>query len=291
MGFLKERKMSIRTMKIGRLPGDMQRLLKLLAIDSRNKASRKDEASFRKIELPVGILPLSAFPQEQAGMADADDEKLQEYANTPMEDFPPIVIAHGYWIDGRHRVWAAGEQGAAVIKVIDASSIVGEAFVKTIGFLGPVRLPGKKGRLAGIELPETLTPKRILGRAEYAFEEVDRFLEDLGEGMIEQAWLYGSIPQGRATAKSDIDLALVGDGLDAAQAEREEMWNDGRFSRHSILNLDVPTSDRPGHLDVNLNTKPPPGPRVLLYDANRETPWMSEEELAEELRKLKNLPR
>jgi hypothetical protein len=125
-------------MKIGDLPEDMQSLLGQIAIDSRSK-EWKSEASFAKIDLPLYILPLSAFPRIDPEHDPGDDRKFEDYLNTAMEDFPPVVIAHGYFIDGRHRVWAAREKGEGEIWAVDASKVLGKRFVEEWLFLGPLQ--------------------------------------------------------------------------------------------------------------------------------------------------------
>ena len=66
-----------------------------------------------------------------------------------MDEYPPVVIAHGNFIDGRHRVWAAREQGEETIRAIDISCLV----PPTLEGLGRMRLP------RGTILPKCRLPR------------------------------------------------------------------------------------------------------------------------------------
>lgn len=125
----------MRTVRIGDLPEDMQVLLSQFAQDS---GGVTDFKGFEKIRLPVFMVPLEEFPE----VPDTpwDDRELENYLETPIEEFPPVVVAHRIFIDGGHRLWAARRQGARAIQTMDASSITGPS-IRNRGFFtfGPMR--------------------------------------------------------------------------------------------------------------------------------------------------------
>lgn len=130
-----------REMKIDDLPHDMQSLLGQIALDS-GGFPMKDDADFerfKKIKLPFFMLPLDAFPKEIQGQDPGDDRSFEDYLETNIEEYPPVVIAHGYWIDGRHRLWAARTRDVKEIQTIDASKIFGKKQIERWRFLGKMR--------------------------------------------------------------------------------------------------------------------------------------------------------
>ena len=128
-------------MKIGELPMDMQSLLGQIAMDSGKIRfrDREDGERFKEIDLPLEMVPLTKFPAVIPGQHPEDERRFEDYLDTPIEEFPPVVVAHGYWIDGRHRVWAARVYNAESIQTIDASRIFGKKDIKRWKFLGRMR--------------------------------------------------------------------------------------------------------------------------------------------------------
>jgi hypothetical protein len=72
-------------------------------------------------------LSLYAFPEVR--VEDIDDERpIEPYLEMDPLDFPPVVVAHGQFMDGRHRVLAARMRSERVytptIRTIDASRVI-----------------------------------------------------------------------------------------------------------------------------------------------------------------------
>lgn len=126
-------------MKVSELPIDMQVLLAQIAADA--GMPEEDLERLPETDLPVRRIPVKAFPDPLKGRPDG--RGFESYAATPIEDYPPLVVAHGYFIDGRHRLYAAIRQGAETVRAIDASAILDRNFVvKNRGFwIGPVKEP------------------------------------------------------------------------------------------------------------------------------------------------------
>lgn len=119
----------------------MQSLLGQIAIDSGGFPMR-DDADFEKfkdVDLPAFMLPLDAFPEVIPKPDWGDDRKFEDYLDTPVRDFPPLVIAHGYFIDGRHRLWSARQQGSDAIQTIDATKFFGKKFLQQWKFMGRMK--------------------------------------------------------------------------------------------------------------------------------------------------------
>lgn len=122
----------------GHLPDDMQVMILDLAFTVGDLPDT--DASQKRIartKFPLMEIPLTYFPEIDPASDDNDERDFESYAETPMEEYPPVVIANGNFIDGRHRVWAAREQGEEAIKAIDISCLV----PSTLEGLGPMRFP------------------------------------------------------------------------------------------------------------------------------------------------------
>jgi hypothetical protein len=134
----------------GHLPDDIQVMILDLAFTfgglPDTDASRKRIARTR---LPLMEISLAYFPEIDPADDDYDCRDFESYVETPMEDYPPVVIANGNFIDGRHRVWAAREQGEETIKTVDISCLV----PPTLEGLGPMRLP------RGVKVPKCRLPR------------------------------------------------------------------------------------------------------------------------------------
>lgn len=134
----------------GHLPDDMQVMILDLAFTVGDLPDT--DASSKRIartRLPLMEIPLGFFPDIDPASDDNDERDFESYAETAMDKYPPVVIAHGNFIDGRHRVWAAREQGEETIKAIDISCLV----PPTLEGLGAMRLP------RGIKLPKCRLPR------------------------------------------------------------------------------------------------------------------------------------
>lgn len=134
----------------GHLPDDMQIMILDLAFTVGHLPDT--EASQKRIvrtKLPLMAIPLVYFPEVSPDSDDNDERDFESYVKTPMEEYPPIVIANGNFIDGRHRLWAARQQGVDTLKAIDISCLVSPA----LEGLGPMRFP------VGMKIKKCKVPK------------------------------------------------------------------------------------------------------------------------------------
>lgn len=134
----------------GNLPEDMQVLLMQLATEMGQWGDSDAEMKrLARVKLPLTEIPLEWFPEIDPASDDMDERDFDSYLETPIEEYPPVVIAHGHFIDGRHRVWAAREQGVEAIPTIDISCLVDS----TLTGVGPMRIP------RGVRIPKCRAPR------------------------------------------------------------------------------------------------------------------------------------
>lgn len=99
------------------LPDDMQILLfELVERAAGEPALQKlEKHSFRVQTLPIKIFPSVPL---------STDYRDAQYASAMIGRLlPPIVIHGNKWIDGRHRIWALKQSGAASIECIDLNEV------------------------------------------------------------------------------------------------------------------------------------------------------------------------
>lgn len=123
---------------LGNLPDDMQVMILEIAFTIGDLPdSEASEKRIARTKLPLMEIPLEYFPNIDPENDEGDERDYDSYVDTPMAEYPPVVIAHEKFIDGRHRVWAARQQGEETIKAIDISCLV----PATMDSVGPMRLP------------------------------------------------------------------------------------------------------------------------------------------------------
>ena len=130
-------------MKIRDLPEDMQSLIGQISLDSGYWGERGgyDEGKFLNTDLPMYDVPVEFFPPPSGRDDPYDERKYAEYIDTPIDEYPPLVVAHDYFIDGNHRLYAALFQRVPEVRTLDASKIILEPFVKRQKFLGKLKAP------------------------------------------------------------------------------------------------------------------------------------------------------
>jgi hypothetical protein len=122
-------------MKFSEFPHDMRVLIDQITEDAGVDYVADD------VEIPVGMVPTSSFPARIQGQAAGDDRQFEDYLETPIEEYPPVLVAHGYWVDGRHRLWAARARNVQEIQTADISALVPASYIKKARFLGKMRRP------------------------------------------------------------------------------------------------------------------------------------------------------
>lgn len=118
---LKEKRTSFpykMTKRIGDLPDDMVVLIGQF-VDSYGRDEDRDR--LEDIELPVVDLPVDGFPTVEM---ETDDRKIQHALEMDLDKTPPILVAKGEWLDGRHRVYKAIQDGKKTIPAMDLTSIL-----------------------------------------------------------------------------------------------------------------------------------------------------------------------
>jgi len=118
------------------LPPDLQQLLLDLAEDA-------------GVELPPRLvlrrIPLSDFPKVAIGTSRGDQRDDRYVEAMRGKALPPLVVADGVFIDGRHRLMALRLDGAQDADCIDLTGVVPAPQVPRIGWMSPARpVPGKK---------------------------------------------------------------------------------------------------------------------------------------------------
>jgi hypothetical protein len=134
----------------GTLPEDMQVLLMQLATEMGGWPDTP--AGMKKlshVQFPLLNVPLEFFPWVVKNSDDNDERDFDSYLDTPIAEYPPVLIAHRHFIDGKHRVWAARRQKAKTIKAIDISCIVDRGLTG----VGPMFFP-KKLKIPKCKMPE-----------------------------------------------------------------------------------------------------------------------------------------
>jgi hypothetical protein len=119
--------------KFSEFPHDMRVLIDQITEDAGAEYAEDDA------EIPAGMVLTESFPAKIEGNEPGDDREFEDYLETPLEDYPPILVAHGYWIDGRHRLWAARTRGVSMIQTADISGLIPRSYVKKGRFLGKMR--------------------------------------------------------------------------------------------------------------------------------------------------------
>jgi hypothetical protein len=76
------------------------------------------------LQLPLVELAVSSIPH--VALADGISDTRGETCARAMQpgETPPILIAHGHFLDGRHRVWAHRHHQVQTIAAIDLSEYV-----------------------------------------------------------------------------------------------------------------------------------------------------------------------
>lgn len=120
-------------MKFSEFPHDMRVLIDQITEDAGAEYTQDDA------EIPAGMVLTESFPARIEGNEPGDDRAFEDYLETPLEDYPPVLVAHGYWIDGRHRLWAARTRDVSMIQTADISGLVPRSYVKKGRFLGKMR--------------------------------------------------------------------------------------------------------------------------------------------------------
>jgi hypothetical protein len=143
-------------MRIKNLPEDMQVLLMQMSEESGHRLLKEDlvvdEKRFLDTDLLRVDLSLYAFPEVR--VEDIDDERpIEPYLETDLLDFPPVVVAHGQFMDGRHRILAARMRSERVptpwMRTMDASRVIRPQYARewTLGGLNKwaIKIPKETG--------------------------------------------------------------------------------------------------------------------------------------------------
>lgn len=101
-------------------------------------------------DLPVVDVPLDDLPDVPLAdpEADGDDRGVDHALAMDPDDVPPIIVADGLFLDGRHRVWRFRSLGRGTIPAIDLTGIAdpGMRDGMAMGTVGPQPAPPAPGR-------------------------------------------------------------------------------------------------------------------------------------------------
>lgn len=113
-------------MRIANLPPDMQQLLADMSGESGHAIWESEDGLKRFLETDLALveLPPDAFPDIKRRDIDVEDRPVEPYIEADPRDFPPVLVAHGQFLDGRHRVWAARVRRDPMVKTLDASRVI-----------------------------------------------------------------------------------------------------------------------------------------------------------------------
>jgi hypothetical protein len=111
------------------LPDDIQVLLFELVehVAGGRKLQTLEEHTFRVWALPTAVFSFAPL---------STDYRDEQYAFAMIgKSLPPVVVHGNKWIDGRHRVWALKEAGAASVECINLAEILPNYPDEPIGVL------------------------------------------------------------------------------------------------------------------------------------------------------------
>ena len=75
------------------------------------------------LALPVRAIPTDAFPEAALPEPGDSDDRGELHARLMIgQNVPPVVVNGQVWLDGRHRVWAARQEGLLRVNAIDLSA-------------------------------------------------------------------------------------------------------------------------------------------------------------------------
>lgn len=170
--------------------------------------------------LPVRSLPVSAFPNVK--LADGvNDERGESYARKMIgKEVPPIIVYGNTWLDGRHRVWAAKQEGKKTIEAIDLANLLPPDATKVIEPIAKL-LPGTDVAFSGKE--DTLNDKlqrKISADFGKAVEEYNAIEDTKGGRLIDTDLARQLSPEYRA------DRTLAPQVHKASSAFTQKLFDD-----------------------------------------------------------------
>jgi hypothetical protein len=104
------------TIDYSSLPDDMQVLLWDFFQDAGHEGCPQ-------MKFPIYEIPVANFPDVIFTPHNTDDRGGEKHAKQMLgvANLPPVVVADGWFLDGRHRIWAARKEGWQTIRAIDLS--------------------------------------------------------------------------------------------------------------------------------------------------------------------------
>ena len=140
------------------------------------------------------LIPLSAFPETPLG--GLGDPRGEAHARAMIgKAMPPVIVHELDWLDGRHRVWAARQEGREHLLAIDVGFDLPKSVVQAIAPIGRLGLPN-----AGPSMPvwfNTVLSDGELGEPLMLFHGtrsaggLDRFIPGGPVGAAQRGDAYG----------------------------------------------------------------------------------------------------
>jgi predicted GNAT family N-acyltransferase len=110
---------SASSVRFADLPDDMQVLIMQFVEDFGDES--ESEVDFDELTLPVAEVHVGLFPSVEM---ETDYRTVGHALEMDLDATPPILIAHGEWLDGRHRVYKAIYDGRRTVRAIDLTHLL-----------------------------------------------------------------------------------------------------------------------------------------------------------------------
>ncbi len=129
----------MRTIRFDDLPDDMQVLIEDLVCQTAVASGTVGNDREIPDELPVIAVDIADLPDVPVAdpEADGDDRGIPYAREMDPGEVPPILVADGLFLDGRHRVWRFRDLGLATIQAIDLTGIA-DPTMAAANSMGPV---------------------------------------------------------------------------------------------------------------------------------------------------------
>lgn len=210
---------SIDTVRLGDLPDDMVVLIMQFMEEFGNRKfldKLDDEDGYDDLRLPVVDVDVASFPEVEM---ETDYRSIQHAMEMNLDETPPVLVGKGVWLDGRHRVYKAKQDGRKTIKAVDLSSVLPRLQASSHRHLGKVNR-GKLVRYQPSHLRTTEDTARRNGR-------VDATLAEGSGPTFKKSWRkLGDESESILWAREEVES----DDLDEDDVEEELLsWGRSRF--------------------------------------------------------------
>ncbi len=129
-------------MRFDALPADMRDIVEALVLFTAAEGGGLiANGCVVPVDLPIVDVALDDVPEVPLAdpEADGDDRGVDHARAMDPARVPPIVIADGLLLDGRHRVWRSRDLGLATIQAVDLTGIADPSAARNmcLAWIGP----------------------------------------------------------------------------------------------------------------------------------------------------------